>query len=344
MNKTKRSQLSRLIFAILFTSTLLFLLERYTALFVIYAPLQQSLPSSTSFLTVSSIIPTRRIALFFLTRQIQVPLLLFLQSIASCDIYDIYVVVDDYTDASDIDVYHDLGYHDNDSIIIIQYRDDELKELGYSGMNYGGGMPSAWDKAWYANTVDPRYAYKYDYVYWIEDDVFIPSIHTLVNLTQSVQNAHTPPDLIISEYLSDQSDPEWSWWDVYRATSLWPILKLYDATYKSTLCAFGMSRKYLHALHKFHTTVAKVTNIVNEFSIPSIAAYYGLVVYIPQQFNNTIIFRNTATLDEQWHMNDIAHTNDSVMHLYHPVKDQVTQNKYRAELFRQYNINNKCPN
>ena len=70
--------------------------------------------------------------------------------------------------------------------------------------------------------------------------------------------------------------------------------------------------------------------MINESTFPSVGAYYDLKHYIAPQLAGTIVYRNQGTTDEQWHIDGMNNAPDTIMHLYHPIKDQVKHNKYRA--------------
>lgn len=295
----------------------------------------------------SSIQPTSHsIALFFLTRQIATPLLLFLLQLDRCQLYDIFIVVDDNSGpVYDIDALSSLGYHsmsDTHRIAIIQYNDTELMAAGYSGLNYGRGKPSAWDKAWYANTADERYAFKYDHVYWIEEDVFIPSVHALHALTSNVQQ-QPHADFISRDHTPYSEIPSWGWWQQAANTSVLQTFMASNSAYRTMICAMGMSRRYLQALHHFHTRVHSLQNMVNEIVFPSIAAHYKLTHYAAPQLRNTIHYQYAKQQDRQWHVEDMLQRSDFGDHLYHPIKNSSLHMEYRYRLWQHKPYAVNCP-
>lgn len=145
----------------------------------------------------------------------------------------------------------------------------------------------------------------YDQVWFIEDDVFVPSIHTL----QYIDTKYDTIDLLCErlEYLSDSKKSE-HWFDVINYLSM-PL-------YKSMACAQRMSKSVLHLIKQFakqHTRLC-----FHEIMITTVSHQNNLSIKVIPELKG-ILWRH------DWKSMDI-HQNG----LFHPVKDQNTQERWHA--------------
>ncbi len=96
--------------------------------------------------------------------------------------YQVYVIVDDNEwDIKDLE-------KNFPKFKFIKIKEEECKKSGFINFNFmvKNGEPSAWDKGlMYFSIINPN---KYDYVWFIEDDVFIPKIDNIIKIDEKYPN------------------------------------------------------------------------------------------------------------------------------------------------------------
>lgn len=99
-----------------------------------------------------------------------------------------------------------------DSILIQDNNDPPrsfLKDKGYSNMTKICDRPCSWEKSLYFICSNALYE-KYDYFYFIEDDVYTKNLNIfidLINLWSNIDN-----DLIARSIKNMEEEPDWFWW------------------------------------------------------------------------------------------------------------------------------------
>jgi hypothetical protein len=134
-------------------------------------------------------------AIVFLTRNPHTLMFEFAEKLISHE-YDVYFSINsiDYVPPKNI----------SEKINILQISSDESEQAGYKGgtLLIPDGGASAWCKAIYyfceLNTTS------YDAIWFIEDDVFIPSVHTLKNL-DTLYPSHSS-DVLSTDYIKTEVD------------------------------------------------------------------------------------------------------------------------------------------
>jgi len=95
--------------------------------------------------------------------------------------YEVYCFIDN--NESDLTEYK----HFYPNIVFVKIKEEDCYKRGYYNSNYviKNGEPSAWDKAilYFCD-----YYHNYNYVWFFEDDVFIPSYSTLLNIDKKYKN------------------------------------------------------------------------------------------------------------------------------------------------------------
>ncbi len=233
-------------------------------------------------------------------------------------------------------------------MLLINRTHDIVSAYGYSATNYGENC-TAWDKAMYACTVDPQLAYKHDYVVWIEQDVFIPSIQALHTFTQSIMNYRDPRDSsLTADFVSAHRKSMFDgWWWAKKYIfkhPIWPIVQ--NSSSHALISMVAMSRNYLQLAHKFHTTVYPVTGLLQEFIYPTIATYYNVTWYLQPQLAPHIIFRHKNKTDSEndkisFHYTEMM-THD-INKFYHPMKDYALRTVIRHDMLQRHGLVDTCP-
>ena len=249
-----------------------------------------------SYITPSSNIKKKAIALLCITpNDIHIN---FFTSSKDFSEYDIYFICDNQDTLRG----HKAG------IIFIQISDTECESRGYIDSNFAIGKKiSAWDRAIYyfceINT-------NYDYVWFIEDDVFIPHSSTLYVIDNKYRTFNND---LLCEGNSENSTGytnEWHW--------RYAVGKINIPWYCSMVCAIRVSNKLLECIRIF--VEGKRTLVFIEIMFNTIAMQNGLSVAVIEELSN-VVFR------KEYMLSDFNKIN-----LYHPVKDISQQEMIRKNL------------
>lgn len=149
------------------------------------------------------------------------------------EIIDIYIMVDDNR-------FRDTNKHIHENIKVLQYERIEVVSKGYNNSSTVtiNNDCISWDKAIYhfCEKVDT-----YDFVWFVEDDVLIPTIDSIVQMT----NKYNSYDLIVPEIITNVTGELESWhWKQVR-----PDLQL--PWYKTMVCALGVSNLLLQHIKRY---------------------------------------------------------------------------------------------
>lgn len=199
-------------------------------------------------------------------------------------------------------------------IQIISIDDAVAAEAGYYDFTISFKKPSramAWDKALYFFS---RIESEYEYVWFIEDDVFIPSERIL----QQIDLAHPTADLISKDNIINTTGEldSWYWWKYVPSDLLPPPWS------RSLVCATRLSRKLLYCLDQLIITSGQMLHIDTaplrsqpfrapfiEFMFHTLSLARGLDIVTPKQLSH-------ITWRREWKLNEI-----SMDHITHPIKD-----------------------
>ncbi len=207
--------------------------------------------------------------------------------------YDFYVMIDNNN--QNITLFQ-IKYP---KIHFVQINDQECLSKGYHHMTYSiRKTPVSWDKSYYyfAELND-----QYDFIWFIEDDLFVPSPLTIYDIDQKYPDYHL---LSKSNTLSTTYDnPNWQWSAAKGHIGL-PL-------FSTLLCGSRISQKLLHIVRDYARTHHKLFFL--EIMIPTLCSQNMLPnKCIPEM--STIEYRTT------WKLQDIQPSN-----LYHPIKDVAMQ-------------------
>jgi hypothetical protein len=211
--------------------------------------------------------------------------------------YDIYIFIDHNG--------HTIPDTENDDEIhVIQLESKVCEDSGFkSTLLWRNNAACARDKALYYFCKNDI---AYDYIWLIEEDVFIPSIDTI----EKIDNKYTSGDLLVSDHrVIHQRETYWHWWHVNTQIQLEPP---YAA---SMICAVRCSRKLMECIHEY---AAKYNNLfLDEAMFNTISLHNHLEIRVIDELS-TIVWR------KEWKKEDIRPEN-----LYHPIKSIETQYEYR---------------
>lgn len=219
--------------------------------------------------------------------------------------YKIFIVVDNNN-------FHLHDFKNNyKNINFIQISDKKCKLNGYINTNFMlKKIISGWDKALYYFAVEDN---NYDFIWFMEDDVFFYNEDTIVNIDNQYIN-----DDLLSNYYCENSDGNKNSWH-------WRIINIqYPPPYYSgMMCAVRFSNnmiKYINNYAKNYNTLFFL-----EALFPTIAIKNKLKYNTPNEFNN-ICYR--CIFEEK---------NINITNLYHPVKD-LNQHIYFRKLKLKENV------
>lgn len=211
--------------------------------------------------------------------------------------YDLYFIIDNNNyDTREIVKKYDCKF--------IQIEDKVVLSNNYYGINYLiSKSVTSWDKAVYYFTKINK---DYEYVWFLEDDVFVPDNKTIYNIDLKY------PDFdLLSEgnvpNLNGKSD-YWHWKHAVNQIKLpW---------FSSMVCAIRVSKKLLEEVENLVFKKKKLLFL--EFMFNTLCNHANLKQFSPKELE-FIIYRRTYKKE------NILET-----HLYHPIKNIDTQLLFRT--------------
>ncbi len=210
-------------------------------------------------------------------------------------------------------------------IQVISIDDADAFAAGYYDSSPSFKKPSrvvAWDKAFYYFN---RINLQYDHVWFIEEDVFIPS----AEIIQQIDLQHPSADLISRENIINTTGEleSWYWWK-YVPQDLLPL-----PWSRSLVCAARMSKRLLACIdqlviasgHMLHVDTAPSRSQTFrapfvEFLFHTIALAQGMKVTTPIELSN-------ITWQRDWKLPEISSSR-----LTHPVKELWLHEEIRRQL------------
>ncbi len=249
-----------------------------------------------------------KIAICLLSYQPTLELIELYDDLYRGDKYDIYIIVDD----NNYDIYEFVENFPD--IQFIKIKEEICYKYGYIHLNYmvKKGEPSAWDKGIYYFCEVNKINYKY--VWFLEDDVFIPMTDTIKNIDVKYANN----DILLKEIQKskninipfDQKNEVLKYMD--------PLLKPYLS--KSMVCSIRLSNNFLDKIKNYVKKNGSMFFL--EFFFPTLAIYYNLDV-------KKIIELKNIEYRKLWGIDDIFREQK---YLFHPVKKFVLQKSFRKTL------------
>ena len=194
-------------------------------------------------------------------------------------------------------------YENYKNVEIIQISDNESRENGFafSCRETIKKPVVSWDKALYY--FSKLYPDKFKFVWFLEDDVFLYSHKTLLNI-----DAKYPTSDLISQ---KNGEGHWPHWETVKIN--------HDPPYFNTLvCAVRMSSKLLKAIESYATKKGEL---------------YFIEAMFPTECNFTgLIQQSIPELDTLHWQKTKKFTNFQMENIYHPLKNTSEHEKIRIHL------------
>ena len=230
-------------------------------------------------------------------------------------------IVGDYTKIMLCD--RSTNGHTDKEIQFITVDDHTCSSQGYENSNYCiKKNPSAWDKAfYYFSVLDPSY----DYVWFLEDDVFVSSIYAIPNIDGRYGNA----DLLCKGNGMNATGcmDGWTHWSELEGKHPLPW-------YISMICVCRISNALLQKIKEYvenNHTLFFLEGMVN-----TIAMHHNLTVVNPVEFQpimpNAEIGKRVRRFHEgkyTWIQTRIDDVKPD--HFYHPIKDFSLHEQFRIQ-------------
>jgi len=219
----------------------------------------------------------------------------FFKSIRLNTQYDVYIVIDD----------NNYNIPDSDDTIkIIKIDNNECKNNGFkSTVLWLDNHACSRDKALYYFTKEDI---DYNYIWFVEEDVFIPNVYTI----QNIDSKYEACDLLVRNHdIINKKETHWHWNHINYQIKINPP---YACT---MICAVRCSKAMLNSIKEY----AKLHNnlFMDEALFNTLAIHNNLrVLCIPEL--SSICYGKT------WDFSEIEETN-----LYHPIKNIDVQYSYR---------------
>jgi hypothetical protein len=204
--------------------------------------------------------------------------------------YNVYVIVDSPCE---------ILFHPK--IKFIQIKNETCKKNGYTNLNLIINSCNGWDKAIYASHTILN---EYDYIWFIEDDVFFYNEQALLEM----DTRYASIDLLSNEINegTDLSSWHWSW--------IKPIN--YELPYYyGMMCICRMSRKLLNEICNYITSNNEMFFL--EAMFPTICKKNNLKSDCPDEFKN-------VEWRKHFNKNDLKSN-----YFYHPLKNKRLHGVYR---------------
>lgn len=232
----------------------------------------------------------------------------FLNSISK---YKIFILCDD----------NNCNTDNITNIEIIKIDENECMNNGYKNSNFFVNKnPSAWDKVfYYFNKININY----DYVWILEDDVFVPNNDAFMYL----DNKYGHSDLLCKANISNLTNNDWQLWDSAN--------NKYDKPwYSSMVCCCRISKKLFEEIGKYVEEKGELFFI--EIMINTIANHKKLIIKEIEELSNidpkpkeNNRYRHFINGRKIWMTKTIIDLKKNF--LYHPVKNIELHEKSRIK-------------
>ncbi|CAF1433883.1 unnamed protein product [Adineta steineri] len=274
----------------------------------------------TIFLSILPFINTLNIssplsAVSFLTREPSTEVVQFAHELSrAVPFIDVFILIDNNAFVIPVFSSSNLQFLQFNATVCTKYGFQEANRIGV------GKSCSAWDKAlYYFSKVSTHYLF----VWFIEDDVFIPSVQAFLSLHE----VYSPSNDMVTATLSYNRDGNVNIWH-------WRTLSTAFAPpwANGMVCAIGCSRRLLSAIGEYARWRGQLTFIENLFH--TLAIQDGSMKIVTPFELNTIVYRDTYTLEQiQRRPNN----------WWHPVKQISLHREWRNKLIpnSSVNINNR---
>ena len=214
------------------------------------------------------------------------------------------------------------NFDENINIEFIKIDDIECFNHGFKNSNCCVVKnPSAWDKVFYYFTkIKPN---NFDYVWILEDDVFVPNNDAFFNLDHKYGDA----DLLCRSNICNSNINDWQLWSTANNKYELPW-------YSSMVCCCRISKKLFDEIGKYVDEKGELFFI--ESMINTIANHKKLFIKEVEEFENIIAkpiegyrYRHFCQGKMIWMTKNIPNIKKN--YIYHPVKNIELQEKLRIK-------------
>ena len=224
----------------------------------------------------------------------------FFKSIQLNTPYVVYIVIDD----------NDYHIPEYDGIVkIIKFDNNICENAGFkSTHSQFNNKATAREKALYYFTQE---CVDYKFIWFVEEDVFIPNIYTIENIDKKYGYAN---DLLVQSNFSKDESKDWWWWKLISTQ-----IKIGPPYAHSMICAIRCSKPMLNVIKDY----AEIHNnlFMCEALFNTLALHNKLTILCIEELAG-ILWRYN------WKYTEIVDTN-----LYHPIKDIDQQYSYRQKTY-----------
>ena len=231
------------------------------------------------------------------------------------DKYQIYICIDNDS--------YNIPISDDASITILKINSDICENSGFksSVLSFNNKACSR-DKALYYFC---KINLNYDYIWFLEEDVFIPTKYTISNIDEKYKGQDLlSASHIIKNSIDDIMKPDmtfdWWWGHIIQKNK---IQLLFPFAW-SMICAIRVSKKLLMCISEY---ADKYYNLfLDEALFNTIALQNNLIIENPTELSTILYVHDLDIYD--WQFKDITF----IDHLYHPLKDYSKHCEYREAL------------
>ena len=222
----------------------------------------------------------------------------FFKSIKVNTQYEVYIVIDD----------NNYNIPNYDGVVnVIKINNSECELSGFkSTVLWLDNKACSRDKALYYFT---NGSIDYKYIWFVEEDVFIPNIHTIENIDKKYESETTRDLLVRSHTVITEKQKSWHWNHINRQ------IKINPPYANSMICAIRCSKAMLNCIKEYATVHKNL--FMDEALFNTLVIHNKLNILCIEELSSIHHRKN-------WKKSDIVDTN-----LYHPIKDIATQISYR---------------
>jgi hypothetical protein len=277
------------------------------------------------------IIPFIKIAIVFFTYRPPIEIFEFAEKLKN-NKYDVYVSVNDNE--------YEIPEYDKNKITIIKLDNHLCYNEGYFNTNINiKNLVNSRDKAlYYFNRIN---SINYKYIWFIEDDTFIPTTHTLSDLDNKyldgdylTNDYFTVYNLVSDLHIYQELRKDFSFikfknnFNFNHGFAFEEIHLYYPFPWiKSMSNAIRVSMNFMQKIDEIAKKFKKLA--MDEVLFPTLSLHNNLKIIVPIEFS-PIVWRREVLNDflksYNWDYNQIRSE-----YLYHPIKDLKLQKKIRIE-------------
>lgn len=249
----------------------------------------------------------QKYAVCFLSVDIKKELLEFAETLIDSN-YDVFICLDN--NEIDTSIYNET------KITFISINNEESKNNGFYGsVCYCSDRACSRDKSLYYFAKINKTIF--DFIWFIEEDVFIPNKNTIKNIDLKYSNGNY--DLLCSEInqIKESNDDNLNYWQHwYRLEN-----KIYFPWGHSMISAVRISNKLLNNIFEFANKNKFL--LFDEGLFYTLALHNKLNIYNPIELSNVVFSFSDLEIDEN---------NINRSYLYHPLKN-LKKHEYLHEIF-----------